>query len=314
MAAAAENSTRQENLFQRRFSWLRSRETLYKVFCFLCAFLSILVTFSIIYLLGRETIAFFQSGVTVKEYLTGREWGPTFTPAKFGVLPLLNGSLLITVGAALVALPLGLASAIYLSEYAKPIVRKIVKPILEVLAGIPTIVYGYFALFHITPVLRNMFSPETVNVYNAASASIVVGIMTLPLVASLCDDAIMSVPKSLREGGKALGSTNFEVIKKILLPSALSGIMAAFILAISRAIGETMAVTLAAGALPKMTVNPGDSIQTMTAFIVQTTKGDTPADSPAYLTLFAVGTTLFLITLGLNLIARRLVKKYARSY
>jgi phosphate transport system permease protein len=266
-------------------------------------------------ILGKETWAFFQQpGVTFGEFFTGTEWGPTYSPPQYGMVPLMTGTLMITLGSALVAVPLGLASAIYLAEYARPVVRKVLKPILEVLAGIPTIVYGYFALFHLTPFLRSIFGVERIEVYNAASGAIVVGIMTLPLVASLCDDAITAVPRSLREGGKALGSTNFETIRHIVLPAALSGIMASFILAVSRAIGETMAVTLAAGSWPRVTFNPGQSIQTMTAYIVQISKGDTPAGSTAYLTLFAVGATLFAVTYALNVLARRLVLKYARRY
>ncbi len=302
-------------LFGRAFSWLRVREGGYTVVCFACALLSVFVTFAIVWVLGKETWTFFtQEGVSLSEFFGSADWRPTFDPPGYGMLPLLTGSLMITVGSAVVAVPLGLASAIYLAEYAKPWVRRVLKPILEILAGIPTIVYGYFALFHVTPMLRSLFGVENIEVYNAASGALVVGIMTLPLVASLCDDAITAVPKSLREGGKALGSTNYEVIRRIVLPGALSGIMAAFILAVSRAIGETMAVTLAAGSSPKVTFNPGESIQTMTAYIVQISKGDTPSGSTAYLTLFAVGATLFTITFGLNIIARRIVKKYGSRY
>jgi phosphate transport system permease protein len=230
------------------------------------------------------------------------------------MVPLMTGTLMITLGSAVVAVPLGLATAIYLSEYAKPGLRRVLKPILEILAGIPTIVYGYFALFHLTPMLRSLFGAERIEVFNSASGAIVVGVMTLPLVASLCDDAITAVPKSLREGGKALGATNYETIRYIVIPGALSGIMASVILAVSRAIGETMAVTLAAGSSPKVTFDPGESIQTMTAYIVQISKGDTPSGSTAYLTLFAVGATLFAVTYGLNVVARRLVRKYGSRY
>jgi phosphate transport system permease protein len=302
-------------LFHRGFSWLRVREGAYSFASFLCAFVSILITFSIVFVLGKETVAFFQSpDVTVLEFFTGTDWRPTFEPPGFGMVPLMTGTLMITVGSALVAVPLGLASAIYLAEYARPGLRRILKPVLEVLAGVPTIVYGYFALFHLTPLLRSVFGRENVEVYNAASGAIVVGIMTLPLVTSLCDDALTAVPRSLREGGRALGSTNYETIRRIVLPGALSGIMASFILAVSRAIGETMAVTLAAGSSPKVTFDPGESIQTMTAYIVQISKGDTPAGSTAYLTLFAVGATLFAVTFGLNVLARKIVRKYGSRY
>jgi phosphate transport system permease protein len=301
--------------FARAFSWLRVREGAFSLVSFLCAFLSVLVTFSIVFVLGRETVAFFSSPeVTVWEFFTSTDWRPTFDPPGFGMVPLMTGTLMITLGSAIVAVPLGLATAIYLAEYAKPGLRKALKPILEILAGIPTIVYGYFALFHLTPMLRSIFGADDIEVFNSASGAIVVGIMTLPLVASLCDDAITAVPKSLREGGKALGATNYETIRHIVIPGALSGIMAAVILAVSRAIGETMAVTLAAGSSPKVTFDPGESIQTMTAYIVQISKGDTPSGSTAYLTLFAVGATLFAVTYGLNVIARRLVKKYGSRY
>jgi len=287
------------------------RERIYQGICFLCAILSVLTTFGIIYVLGRETIMFFREpGVTFSEFFTGREWSPTFKDAKFGILPLLRGTFLITAGSALIALPLGLASAVFLSEYASPRTRSILKPVLELLAGVPTVVYGFFALFHVTPLLRSIF--PSVEVFNAASGCIVVGIMILPLVTSLCDDALTAVPRSLREGGLAMGSTSFEMIRRIVIPAGLSGIMASFILAVSRAVGETMAVTLAAGQTPKLTLNPAESIQTMTAYIVQISKGDTPAGSTAYLTLFAVGATLFVLTMGLNIMARRIVKKYSR--
>lgn len=307
--------TQERALFKRTLSWLHFREGAYSFVSFLCAFLSIVVTFSIVFVLGKETIAFFNSpDVTVIEFFTGTDWRPTFDPPGFGMVPLMTGTLMITVGSALVAVPLGLATAIYLAEYARPGLRKVLKPLLEILAGIPTIVYGYFALFHLTPMLRSLFGADKVEVFNSASGAIVVGIMTLPLVTSLCDDAITAVPKSLREGGKALGSTNYETIRRIVLPGALSGIMAAFILAVSRAIGETMAVTLAAGSTARVTFNPGESIQTMTAYIVQISKGDTPAGSTAYLTLFAVGATLFAITYGLNILARKVVRKYGSRH
>jgi phosphate transport system permease protein len=281
--------------------------------CFLCAAVSIVTTAAIIWILGIETVAFFvKSGVTPWEFFTGTRWSPTFADPEFGILPLVNGTLMITVGASVIALPLGLASAVYLSQYASATARNILKPILEILAGIPTVVYGFFALFHVTPLIRHFF--PSVEVFNAASGAIVVGVMILPLVTSLCDDALVAVPRSLREGGLAMGSTSFEVVRKILIPAALSGIVASFILAVSRAIGETMAVTLAAGQTPKMTLNFGESIATMTAYIVQISKGDTPAGSVAYLTLFAVAATLFTITLFLNILARRIVRRYRLAY
>jgi len=297
--------------FARRLSGLALREKVYRGVCFLCAILSVFTTFGIIFVLGKESILFFQQpGVSLVDFFTGTQWSPTFKDAKFGVLPLLAGTMMITLGSALIAVPLGLASAVFLSEYASPRLRSFLKPVLELLAGVPTVVYGFFALFHITPLLRSFF--PSVEVFNAASGFFVVGIMILPLVTSLCDDALTAVPRSLREGGLAMGSTSFEVTKRIVIPAALSGIMAAFILAVSRAIGETMAVTLAAGQTPKLTANPAESIQTMTAYIVQISKGDTPAGSTAYLTLFAVGATLFVITFGLNILARKIVKRYSR--
>lgn len=273
--------------------------------------ISIITTASIIAVLLLESSHFFTK-ISFVEFIAGTKWSPLIKPQSFGVLPLICGTLLITVGSALIAVPLGLLSAIYLSEYAHPKVRRILKPILEILAGIPTVVYGYFALIFVTPALRSVF--PSVQVFNAASGAIVVGIMILPLVSSLCEDALSAVPKSLREGAYALGSTKLEVSLKIVTPAALSGIGAAFILALSRAIGETMAVTLAAGMTPKMTLNPAESIQTMTAYIVQISKGDTPAGTLEYQTIFAVGALLFAITLGLNIIAQRLVKRYRTVY
>jgi phosphate transport system permease protein len=292
-----------------------AKEKVIRLLCLVAASISVLTTVGIIFVLFREGMNFFlHPSVSVWEFFTGREWAPTFAEPHFGILPLVNGTLMITIGSALIAVPLGLMSAIYLSEYAHPKVRSVLKPLLEVLAGIPTVVYGYFALFFITPLLRGIFGPENIDVFNAASGAIVVGVMILPLVSSLCEDALSAVPRALREGAYAVGSTKLEVTTKIVVPAALSGIMAAFILAISRAIGETMAVTLAAGMTPKMSLNPGESIQTMTAYIVQISKGDTPAGSLAYYTIFAVGLTLFAMTMVLNIFAARLVKRFRLVY
>ena len=272
-----------------------------------------LTTAGIIIVLLEETIRFFrQPGISVVEFFTGTEWHPNYSEPKFGILPLVAGTLQITIGSAIIAVPLGLMSAIYLSEYASARVRSLLKPALEILAGIPTVVYGYFALFHITPMLRSLI-PD-VDVFNAASGAIVVGIMILPLVSSLCEDALTSVPKPLREGAYGLGSTKAEVTMKIVVPAALSGIMASFILAISRAVGETMAVTLAAGQTPNLTADPRKSIETMTTYIVQMSQGDTPAGSKAYMTLFAVGAMLFLMTMALNILAAKLVKRFRTVY
>ncbi|MDX2065754.1 MAG: phosphate ABC transporter permease subunit PstC [Fimbriimonadaceae bacterium] len=288
-------------------------ERVIRAVCFLCAAISIATTIGIILTLGTQAVEFFtKTKVSLGEFLTGTEWSPNFLDPKFGVLPLVCGTLLITVGACVVAVPLGLLTAIYLAEYAQPQVRRIVKPVLELLAGIPTVVYGYVALIHLTPLLRKVI-PD-LQIFNALSGSIVVGIMILPLVSSLCEDAISAVPRGLREGGYGLGSTKLEVTMRIVLPSALSGIMAGFILAISRAIGETMAVSLAAGQRPTLTTDYRQSIETMTAYIVQVSKGDTPSGSVESLTVFAVGAALFVVTFSLNILAQWLVRKYRKVY
>jgi len=289
----------------------RIREFAIEKALFLCALVSILTTLGIVLVLIFETLSFFEE-VPILDFLTGTTWAPTYRPQHFGVLPLINGTLMIAVGAAVIAIPLGIASAIYLSEYASAKVRQTVKPVLEILAGIPTVVYGYFAISFITPLLREIV-PDA-NIFNAASASIVVGIMILPMVSSLSEDAMRSVPRALREGAYALGSTKFEVSTKIVVPAALSGILASFILAISRALGETMAVTLAAGATPKMTLDFFESIQTMTAYIVQGSMGDTPHGSIEYKTIFAVGMVLFVMTLVMNIASMWIKERYREVY
>lgn len=281
------------------------------VLLFLCASVSILTTIGIVITLITETYQFFQQ-VPILEFIFGTKWSPLITPKSFGVLPLLNGTLMITLIACLVAIPLGLASAIYLSEYAPKKVRSIVKPILEVLAGVPTIVYGYFALSLITPVIRELF--DGAGVFNALSAGIVVGIMIIPMVCSLSEDAMSAVPRSLRDGAYALGATRFEVALKIVVPAAFSGIVASAVLAFSRAIGETMIVTVAAGATPTLTANPLDSIQTMTAYIVQVSLGDTPHGTVEYGSIFAVGMTLFVITFLLNILAQYVARRFREEY
>ena len=278
---------------------------------FACAAISVLTTLAVVGVLSVETFYFFQQ-VPASDFLFGTRWAPLLEPKSYGILPLLFGTTLIVIGAAIVALPVGLACAIYLSEYAGNRTRDLVKPILEILAGIPTIVYGFFAITFVTPILRTLI-PST-EVFNAASAGIVVGIMVLPMVASLCDDALRAVPNALRDGAYSLGATSFEVTARIVVPASLSGIFAAFVLAISRAIGETMAVTLAAGATPNLTLNPLESIQTMTAYIVQVSLGDTPAGTLSYQTLFAVGAVLFSMTLVLNLIANAIMNRYRDVY
>ncbi|WP_242856092.1 phosphate ABC transporter permease subunit PstC [Ruminiclostridium josui] len=246
------------------------------------------------------------------DFLFGRKWTPLFSNPSFGVLPLVMGTLIITLVSAVISIPIGLFTAIYLSEYANKRVRKVIKPILEVLAGIPSIVFGYFALTLITPLLK-AFIPQT-EIFNALSASIAVGIMTIPLVSSLSEDALRAVPDSLRQGALALGSTKMETSLKVVVPAAISGISASFVLAISRAIGETMIVTIAAGARPNLTFNPLESMQTMTSFIVQASQGDNPHGTVGYYSLFAVGLLLFIITLGLNILSHYMVEKYRKEY
>ena len=278
---------------------------------FLSTFLSVLVTAGIVAVLLAEAITFFAD-VSVFEFITGTRWTPLFSSKQFGVLALVAGTTLTAVMAMVVALPLGLLSAIYLSEYAPNSVRKVVKPILEVLAGIPTVVYGYFALLFVTPILRSISGD--IAVFNAMSASIVMGIMILPMVSSLSEDAMRSVPRNLREGAYALGSTKLEVSTLVVVPAALSGIVSAFILAVSRAIGETMIVTSAAGQNHTFTLNPFVPIETMTAYIVQVSQGDAPAGSIEYKTIFAVALLLFTITLLMNLLSQFVVSRFREEY
>ncbi|MYA34939.1 MAG: phosphate ABC transporter permease subunit PstC [Gemmatimonadales bacterium] len=273
--------------------------------------LSILATVGIVVVLLTESLGFFAE-VSPVEFLAGTRWSPDLVPRSFGILPLVNGTLLVAAGAALIALPTGLATAIYLSEFASLRTKRTVKPALEILAGIPTVVYGYFAVTLVTPVLRTLF--PGVGVFNAASAAIVVGIMILPMVSSLSEDALSAVPDSLREAAYGVGATRFEVATRIVVPAGLPGIAASFILAISRAIAETIVVTLAAGATPGMTLDLLQSVQTMTAYIVQVSLGDAPSGSIEYRTLFAVGLLLFLITLALNLLSQRMTTRFRESF
>jgi phosphate transport system permease protein len=278
-------------------------------FLLLSAIISILTTFGILVTLLTESITFFTN-ITILEFLTGLKWSPW--AGSFGVLPLLGGTILVTVIAMIVSVPIGLAAAIFLSEYASDKARRIIKPILEVLAGIPTVVYGFFALTFVTPILQKIVPDLTI--FNALSAGIVVGIMIIPMIASLSEDAMSSVPNTLREGAYGLGSTRFEVAVKVILPAALSGIIASFVLGMSRAIGETMIVTIAAGATPKLTADPTESIQTMTAFIVQAATGDTGYGSPIYYSIYAVGLTLFIFTLIMNLLAQYISRRFREEY
>ncbi len=288
-----------------------ARERFVRVVVTAAGGVSILTTIGIVVVLVWESVGFFRR-VSPVEFLTGTEWTPLFQPQHFGVLPLLAGSILVAVIAALIAIPLGLGSAIYLSEYAPRRVRAVIKPTLEVLAGIPTVVYGYFALTFITPLLRH-FIPG-LGIFNALAAGLVVGVMVLPLIASLSEDAMFAVPRELRQGGYALGGTKFEVATRVVTPAALSGIVASFILAISRAIGETMAVVLAAGMTPNLTFDPRQSIQTMTAYIVQVSLGDTPFGSIEYQSIFAVGLLLFMVTLAMNVFGRWFLRRYREEY
>ena len=278
---------------------------------FLAALVSILTTAGIIAVLAFETYEFFTA-VPLWDFLTDTQWTPLFSDKHFGIIVLLSATVITSLGAMVVALPLGLLAAIYLAEYASPARRRTIKPILEILAGIPTVVYGYFALLFITPILQTLI-PGTA-VFNGLSASIVMGIMILPMVSSMSEDAMAAVPRSLREGGYALGAAKFEVATKIVVPAAFSGIVAAFIIAVSRAIGETMIVAIAAGMSPNLTLNPLVPIETMTAYIVQVSLGDTPYGSLEYRTIFAVGSSLFLVTLLLNIVSQWVLKKFREEY
>jgi phosphate transport system permease protein len=284
---------------------------------FACAVLSVAVTIGIVAVLLVDAVAFFRDS-SLGAFLTGTVWAPgqgSGEGGSYGVLPLLNGTLMIGVGSLAVGLPLGVLTAIYLSEYASPRVRGVLKPTLEILAGIPTVVVGYFALQFITPsLLRPIFGSERVFVFNAAAGAIAVGLMILPIIASISEDAMRSVPSSLREAAYGLGSTRRQVSLRVVVPAALSGIAASVILAFSRAVGETMAVTIAAGNSPKMTLNFLTSIQTLTASIAQTVSGEAAAGTVRYNALFALGMMLFVITLAMNLISARIVRRFRQVY
>lgn len=285
--------------------------TVVKYLFFLCVLISLLTTAGILYSLLSQAIGFFFE-VPLIDFLTGTRWAPILKPQAYGVLPLVCGTLLVAAIAAVVALPVGLATAIFLSEYAPDKIRRILKPLLEILAGVPTVVYGYFALTFVTPQLQQLV-PDML-VFNALSAGLVMGIMIIPMVSSLSEDAMLAVPRSLRYAAYALGSTRLEVSLKVVVPAALSGIIASFIIAVSRAIGETMLVTLAAGATPRMTFNVFDSIQTMTAYIVQLSLGEAPHGSLEYNTIFAVGLLLFVMTLIMNVIGHLVVRRWREVY
>jgi phosphate transport system permease protein len=298
-----------------RRSQPRYGERVIEAVLFLAAVVSILTTIGIVIAILGPTIEFFREpAVSVWDFLTGTEWTVLFAEAQreFGVLPLVTATLTTTVIALLVAIPLGLGAAIYLAEYASPRARKVLKPVLEVLAGIPTVVYGFFALAFVTPqILQRIIDVGT---FSMLSAGLVMGVMIIPTVASLSEDAMTAVPQSLRDGAYGLGSTRMQVATRVVVPAAISGIVAAFVLGISRAVGETMIVVLAAGSTPNLTLNPLESAQTMTAFIAQAASGDQPTGSIGYESLFAVAALLFVITVVMNFISIRLVRKYREEY
>jgi len=295
---------------RRRTRW---GESLIQGFLFFCGAFSILTTLGIIYELGKEALLFFRNpAVDILKFFTGTKWQPQ--AEAFGILPLVNSTLITTAIAMLIALPLGLAVAIYLSEYATPKARSLLKPVLEVLAGIPTVVYGYFALTFMTPLLRSILGKDVVAIYNMASGGLVMGILILPLITSMSEDALSAVPRALREAAYGLGATKLENAAKIVVPAAISGIAAAFIVGVSRAIGETMIVALAVGAGPNFTFNPFASAETMTGHIVRISGGDLSYNSIDYDSLFAIGLLLFFITLGLNIVSQRIVRRFREVY
>lgn len=302
----------------------RPGDTLIRGFLFVCGALSIAITVGIVYELGSESLLFFQDErVSFIEFITTTVWQPQV--GGFGIWPLVLGTMLISIIAMLVAVPVGLASAIYLSEYASKRVRGLLKPVLEVLVGIPTVVYGFFALTFMTPLLRAMFGTSTVGFFNVLSAGIVVGILIVPLISSLSEDALAAVPDSLRQGAYALGASKLDVSLRVVVPAALSGIAAGFVVAMSRAVGETMVVTLAAGAAPRnfelgqdslfgYILNPFQSAQAMTGYVAITASGDLSYNSIDYNSIFSIGLTLFFMTLGLNSLSRRFVKRFRQVY
>jgi phosphate transport system permease protein len=291
----------------------RRGEQAVKGLLFLAAILSVVTTTGIVVSLVEGTVEFFGE-VPVGDFLFGTEWSPLFSDPEFGVVPLITGTLLITAVAMVVAIPLGLGAAVYLAEYATPRVRRAVKPVLELLAGVPTIVFGFFALTFFTPnVLRDVLGAD-VQIFNALAAGVIMGFMVVPTIASISEDAMSAVPASLREGAFGLGASKLQVSSRVVFPAALSGIVASIVLGISRAIGETMIVLIAAGQVPNLTADPRESVETMTTFIAATTKGDVATGSIGYKTIFAVGTTLFLLTLVMNAISIRFVRRWRQVY
>lgn len=291
----------------------RVGETIIQGLLFFSGFVSIFTTLGIVYELGKEALLFFQMPqFNILESLTTTKWQPH--TGNFGIWPLVTATLMTTIIAMSIAIPLGLAVAVYLSEYATPKTRSILKPVLEVLAGIPTIVYGYFALMFMTPLLRSIFGRDVVEIYNTASAGLVMGILILPLITSMTEDSLSAVPRSLREAAYGMGATRLEVALQVVLPAALSGIAAAIIIGLSRAIGETMIVAVAAGAGPNFTLNPFQGAETITGHIVRISGGDLSYDSIDYNSIFALGLLLFAITLTLNMISQRIVRRFREVY
>ncbi len=313
MSTTTQTVTRAPSASALGASRRRIGEDFIKALLIVAALISVLTTTGIVLSLLNETVRFLGE-VGLTDFVFGTEWAPLFADPSFGVLPLVTGTLLATAIAMLVAVPLGLGAAVYLAEYATPRVRMTLKPILELLAGIPTIVFGYFALTFFTPnVLRDLLSLD-VQIFNALSAGIIMGFMIIPTIASLSEDAMSAVPMSLREGAYGLGATKLQVSTRIVFPAALSGIVAAIVLGISRAIGETMIVLVAAGQVPNLTADPRQSVETMTTFIAASAKGDLSTGSIGYRTIFAVGMTLFLMTLLMNAISIRFVRRYRQVY
>jgi phosphate transport system permease protein len=289
-------------------------ERIIETLLFLAAVLGIVTTVGIVLVLAVQTWEFFQQ-INPVEFFTGTHWSATIKPYAFGILALISGTLLVAVIAMAIAVPLGLLAAVLLAEYASNRVRSVVKPVLETIAGIPTIVLGFFALYFLAPsILIPLFGPDNIGVFSALSAGLMVGVLVTPLIASISEDAMRAVPRGLREGAYAMGATKFEVVRKVVFPAALSGIMASIILAMSRAIGETMIVVLAGGTKPQLSFNPLESVQTMTAFIVSISLGDTPQGSVQFLSLFAVAMVLFLMTFALNLLSTWFVRRYRTAY
>ena len=291
----------------------RPAEVLIYGFLFFCGVVSIFTTLGIVYELGKESLPFFSTpGVNLITFFTGTKWQPQ--AGDFGILPLLTATLMTSTIAMLVATPLGISAAIFLSEYADPKLRQTLKPTLEVLAGVPTVVYGYFALTFMTPLLRAIFGQDMVEVYNTGSAGLVMGILILPLISSMAEDALTAVPQALREAAYGLGATKLEVAVQVVLPAAVSGLAAAMLVAISRAIGETMIVAIAAGAGPRFTLNPFQAAETMSGHIVRISGGDLSYNSIDYNSLFAIGLLLFVVTAAINLLSQQVVRRLRKNF